>query len=83
VPGRKIVRGAFCDLWGGHRSTRMMTRRKSKMQRLKNTENVPSSRPVPHWLAGMMIGSIVVTMATHAMLLGAGAAISGSTLKDR
>jgi hypothetical protein len=52
------------------------------MQRLKNTGNVPSSRPVPHWLAGMMIGSIVVTMATHAMLLGAGAAISGSTLKD-
>jgi hypothetical protein len=53
------------------------------MQRLKNTGNVPSPRPTPHWLAGMMIGSVVMTMATHAILLGAGAAISDSTLKNR
>jgi hypothetical protein len=53
------------------------------MQRLKNTGNVPLPRPTGHWLAGMMIGSIVMTMATHAMILGAGAAISGSTLKNR
>ena len=55
------------------------------MQRLR----APGGPPVPKggpgpagsWLAGMMIGSAILTMATQAMLLGAGAAIRDATLK--
>jgi hypothetical protein len=51
------------------------------MQRLKNAE---PGRPPHHganWLAGMMIGSTIMTMAAQAMLAGATAAINNVTLK--
>ncbi len=51
------------------------------MQRLKNTGNIPMPRPTGNLFAGMMIGSIIMTIATHAIVLGAGAAMTGSTLK--
>jgi len=51
------------------------------MQRLKVTETKPPSRPTGNWLAGMLIGSTIMTMATQAMLFGIGAAIKDSTLK--
>jgi hypothetical protein len=53
------------------------------MQRLKNTANLPPPRPSGSWLAGMMIGATIMTMATQAMVLGAGAAITDATLKGR
>jgi hypothetical protein len=52
------------------------------MERLKNTGTPPPSRPGGSWLAGMMIGSAIMTMATQAMMWGAGAAIKDATLKD-
>jgi hypothetical protein len=52
------------------------------MQRHKTTAATPTPRPTGNWLAGMMIGSAIVTMAAQAILLGAaGAAISGTTPK--
>ena len=56
--------------------------------RLKNTGNYPPPRPpVPrsggHWLAGMMIGTTIMTMATHAMVLGTGAALKDCMSKQR
>ncbi len=55
---------------------------KPDMQRLKMPDRPPSPRPGGvSWLAGMMIGTAIVTMATQAMMLGAGAAIKGATLK--
>ena len=51
------------------------------MQRLKNTGNTPMPRPGGSWLAGMMIGTAIITMATQAMVLGAGAALQDATLK--
>jgi len=53
------------------------------MQRLKNTGNQPAPRPSGSWLAGMIIGTAIMTMATQAMVLGAGAAIQDATLKRR
>jgi hypothetical protein len=53
------------------------------MQRHKNTTPTPTPRPTGNWLAGMMIGSVIVTMAAQAMLLGAGGAINGATRKRR
>jgi hypothetical protein len=50
------------------------------MQRLKNTEPGPPTRPGSNWLAGMVIGSAIMTMATQAMLVGATAAINKVTL---
>jgi hypothetical protein len=50
------------------------------MQRLKNTASNPP-RPAGNWLAGVMIGAAIMTMATQAMVLGAGAAIKDATLK--
>lgn len=52
------------------------------MQRLKTTAPGPTPRPGGNWLAGMMIGSAIMTMATQAMLVGATSAISKATLKD-
>jgi hypothetical protein len=54
----------------------------STMQRLKTTAPGPTPRPGGNWLAGMMIGSAIMTMATQAMLVGATSAISKATLKD-
>ena len=52
------------------------------MQRLKTPEPGPAPRRGGNWLAGMMIGSAIMTMATQAMLAGATSAISKATLKD-
>ncbi|MGD0109673.1 MAG: hypothetical protein ABSC06_37460, partial [Rhodopila sp.] len=57
------------------------TQGKSNMQRLKRTGNSPTPRPEGSWLAGMMIGTVIITMATQAMVLGAGAALQDATLK--
>jgi hypothetical protein len=54
----------------------------STMQRLKTPESAPTPRSGGNWLAGMMIGSAIMTMATQAILLGATSAISKATLKD-
>jgi hypothetical protein len=53
------------------------------MQRLKSISTPPPPRPGSSWLAGMVIGAAIVTMATQAMVLGAGAAIKAATLKGR
>jgi hypothetical protein len=50
------------------------------MQRFKNTGS-PPPRPGASWLAGMLIGTAIMTMATQAMVLGAGAAIQDATMK--
>ena len=50
------------------------------MRRLKNT-GYPPPRPGGSWLAGMVIGAAIMTMATQAIVLGAGAAIKDITLK--
>jgi hypothetical protein len=52
------------------------------MQRLKVTGGTPPPpRPGGNWLAGMVIGSAIMTMATQAMLIGATAAINHVPLK--
>ena len=51
------------------------------MQRMKNTGGWQPPRPGGNWLAGMVIGSAILTMATHAMVLGASAAIKDATSK--
>ena len=52
------------------------------MERRKNTGNPPQpSRPGGAWLAGMVIGATIMTMAAQAMMVGAGAAIGGATRK--
>jgi hypothetical protein len=51
------------------------------MQRRKSTSDPPPPRPGGSWLAGMMIGTAIMTMAAQAMVLGAGAAITDVTLK--
>lgn len=53
------------------------------MQRFKNTGIPPSPRPGGSWLAGMLIGTTIMTIATQAIVLGAGAAIQEATLKRR
>ena len=55
------------------------------MQRLRNTGNSQPPRPggSGSWLAGMMIGTAIVTMATQAMALGVGAAIQNVAFKGR
>jgi hypothetical protein len=53
----------------------------SDVQRQKSTATAPSPRPIGNWLAGMVIGSAIVTLAAQAMVLGAGAAITHATLK--
>jgi hypothetical protein len=51
------------------------------MQRLKVSESAPPPRPGGNWLAGMVIGSAIMTMAAQAMIFGSTAAIRDSTLK--
>jgi hypothetical protein len=53
------------------------------MARRKNTSSTPPSpRPDGAWLAGMVIGAAIMTMAAQAIMLGAGAAIGGATRKQ-
>ena len=40
-------------------------------------------RPTPSWLAGLMIGWTISTMATGAMMLGAGMAIGQTLAKPK
>jgi hypothetical protein len=61
--------------------TMSMNKRKTDMQRQKDTGGQPTPPPVGNWLAGAMIGAAIMTMATQAMMLGAGAAINNATLK--
>jgi hypothetical protein len=56
-------------------------RKVAAMQRLKSTANPPPVGPGGAWLAGAIIGTAIMTMATQAMVLGAGAAIKAATLK--
>ena len=53
------------------------------MQRLRDTASPPPPGPGGSWLAGAIIGTAIMTMATQAMVLGAGAAIKAATLKGR
>jgi hypothetical protein len=51
------------------------------MLRLKNTQQPTPPHISGSWLAGMVIGSAILTMATQAMLLGAGAAVTDAAIK--
>jgi hypothetical protein len=51
------------------------------MQRLRTTAYPPPPGPGGSWLAGAIIGTVIMTMATQAMVLGAGTAIKAATLK--
>ena len=51
------------------------------MSRRKTTQGPPPDRPTGNWLAGMIIGSAIMTMAAQAMLLGVGAAISEASVR--
>ena len=42
-----------------------------------------AERPTPFWFAGIMIGLTVSTLATGAMLLGTGLAITQSVTKPK
>ncbi|HYZ23359.1 MAG TPA: hypothetical protein VE690_14505 [Rhodopila sp.] len=52
------------------------------MQRMKTTP-MPPPRPAGSLLAGAMIGSTIMAMAAQAMLVGAGAALQGASVKRR
>jgi hypothetical protein len=55
---------------------------KSDMQRLKNTPNLPAPpRPGGALMAGMLIGTAIMTMAAQAIVLGAGAAIRDAAVR--
>ncbi len=51
------------------------------MARLKNTDTGRNPPPHGSWLAGMVIGATIISMATGAMLLGAGMAVTGAAQK--
>jgi hypothetical protein len=51
------------------------------MPRQKASDNFPLPLPIGSWLAGALIGSAILTMATSAVMLGAGAAIQDVTLR--
>lgn len=53
------------------------------MQRLKNTGIPRPPRPDGSLLAGALIGTAIMTIATQAMVLGIGAAIQATTLKSQ
>jgi hypothetical protein len=53
------------------------------MQRLKSTAIPPSPRPSGSWFVGMVIGTAIMAIATQAIVLGTGAAITNATLKGR
>jgi hypothetical protein len=51
------------------------------MQRSKNTDGGRKPQPVGNLLAGMMIGSAIMTMATGAAMLGATWGVTEASLK--
>jgi hypothetical protein len=53
------------------------------MSRLKTSTGYPAPSPAGSWLAGVLIGSAIMTMATSAVLLGASAAIQTAALGRR
>ncbi|HEY0182863.1 MAG TPA: hypothetical protein VGC09_08660 [Rhodopila sp.] len=53
------------------------------MHRLKNTGIPRPPRPDGSWLAGILIGTAIMTIATQAIVFGAGAAVQDATLKKR
>lgn len=46
--------------------------------RLRSSGSNPTPRPGVSWLAGALIGSAIVTMATGAVMLGVGAAMQSA-----
>jgi hypothetical protein len=44
---------------------------------------IGDARPTPSWFAGIMIGLTVSTLATGAILLGAGMAVSQAMTKPK
>jgi hypothetical protein len=56
-------------------------RKEVVMQRSRSGGHQPPPGPNGSWLAGAIIGTAILTMATQAMMLGAGAAIKDATLK--
>jgi hypothetical protein len=77
----QALRGAI--LRSGPLTTMLKPRGTIQMQRLKTTGNPPSPRPSGSWLAGMLIGSAIMTMAAQAMVLGVSAAIQDAAWKGR
>jgi hypothetical protein len=53
------------------------------MQRMKSSPDRPTGRPPSPWLAGMAIGLTIMGMASSAIVLGAGWALSRPTDKDK
>jgi hypothetical protein len=51
------------------------------MARAKAPDSGPGPRPGGSWLAGMVIGSAIFTLATGAMMLGAGIAVRDAGVK--
>jgi hypothetical protein len=50
------------------------------IRRSKETSG-PTRRPEPSWLAGAMIGLTITTLATGAIMLGAGLAVGAATTR--
>jgi hypothetical protein len=46
-------------------------------------EPVDAGRPTPSWFAGIMIGLTISTLATQAMLLGAGLAVTQTITRPK
>lgn len=53
------------------------------MAPLEMTGYPASPCPRDSWLAGVMIGSVIMTAVTQAMVLGAGAAIQDAAVQRR
>ncbi len=51
------------------------------MKRSKNTDSGRPPKPVGSWLAGMVIGTAIMSMATGAAMLGVSLAIRDSSVK--
>jgi hypothetical protein len=51
------------------------------MQRSKNADKDRPPKPAGSWLAGMMIGGAIMSMATGAMMMGASIAVRDASFK--
>ena len=51
------------------------------MQRGKNADQDRTPKPAGSWLAGMVIGGAIMSMATGAMMMGASIAVRDSGIK--
>jgi hypothetical protein len=51
------------------------------MMRRSKEGGDPPRRPEPSWLAGAMIGLTITTLATGAIMLGAGLAVGAATTR--